>query len=529
VRRFVKTRFTVDSLASERVGNVIDIIINIDIDAKASELILKRKGFLNVDQAVRNIRSISQKCETSTVSRVLLLAIELMSQYSDPDMALNNFERFLVQRNNFEKDMAYFLEKPKSLEMIVGVFSTSQFLSDTLIQNPEYFEWCTNVNEVVKTKSRIAFHNDTEKALELTNDIEAWRSDIRNLRRREILRIALRDLMLNVTLRSITKELSYLAEAIISKVLDKTWEAAKQTFNPELVAACKDNFCILALGKLGASELNYSSDIDLIAVLDDAWVEEASQKEVSGIIEWVLKRFLTDLTEYTKEGFVYRVDFNLRPYGSVGDIFSTQSVVIQYYLESASAWEIQALIKARPVAGSWPVGFEVIYSTYQKARKRFSESEYKQYIQSSRKEAVRRSGLSVTSGLDIKNGEGGIRDIEFLVQCMQVTSPEVSTLRIRSTLDTLRVLTKRKLLKKSAAITLRDAYLFFRRVEHTLQLHQDRQTHALPKQSRQLEVLAKRVLGNDATESQLMKSIKEASEKVSKISQAYFKKGEENE
>lgn len=529
VRRFVKTRFSVDSLATQRVGNVIDIIINLDISQEFAYSILEKKGFVTMSQAIRNIRSISKQGDVSKVSRVVLLAIEMMSHYSDPDMALNNFERFLTQRNTFDADMDSFLKRPKSLEMCIGIFSTSQFLSDTLIQNPQYFEWCTNINEIVETKSRLAFHDDISSALVDMSDIDAWRSNVRKVRRREILRIALRDLMLNVTLRSVTKELSYLAEAIISTVLNHAWISAKSKYDAHLVEACEENFCVLALGKLGASELNYSSDIDLIAVLDDEWVEPEQKKSVAVIIEHVLKRFLTDLTEYTKDGFVYRVDFNLRPYGSVGELFSSQKGLIHYYLDAASAWEIQALIKARPVAGCWPIGFNVVYEAYHKARKRFSLDEYKTYIKSSRKEAIRRSGLSVTSGLDIKNGEGGIRDIEFLVQCIQVASPDEETSHIRATLDALAMLSEKKVLKKKQAKGLRDHYLFYRRLEHTLQLHQDRQTHALPKQERQVSVLAKRILGNQATNADLMKAIKECSENVIDVRDAYFEKGDTHE
>lgn len=529
VRRFVKTQFSVDSLATQRVGNVIDIILNLDVSSEYASSILEKKGFENIDQAIRNIRSISKQGDVSTVSRVLLLAIEMISQFSDSDMALNNFERFLSQRNTFEADMESFLKRPKSLEMCIGIFSTSQFLSDTLIQNPQYFEWCTNINEIVETKSRLAFHDDISSALIDISDGDAWRSEIRNMRRREILRVALRDLMLNVTLRSITKELSYLAEAIISAALNHAWQEMRASFDLDLVTKCEEDFCVLALGKLGASELNYSSDIDLIAVLDDHWVSQEDKKSVADIIEAVLKKFLSDLTEYTKDGFVYRVDFNLRPYGSVGELFSSQNALIQYYLESASAWEIQALIKARPVAGCWPIGFDVVYEAYHKARTRFSLEEYKTYIKSSRKEAIRRSGLSVTSGLDIKNGEGGIRDIEFLVQGIQVASSDESTSNVRATLDALSMLSDKKILKKKHSKGLRDCYLFYRRLEHMLQLHQDRQTHALPKQERQLSVLSKRMLGNSATKSDLMKEIEACSKNVMSIRDMYFEKGDENE
>ena len=162
----------------------------------------------------------------------------MISQFSDSDMALNNFERFLSQRNTFEADMESFLKRPKSLEMCIGIFSTSQFLSDTLIQNPQYFEWCTNINEIVETKSRLAFHDDISSALIDISDGDAWRSEIRNMRRREILRVALRDLMLNVTLRSITKELSYLAEAIISAALNHAWQEMRASFDLDLVTKC---------------------------------------------------------------------------------------------------------------------------------------------------------------------------------------------------------------------------------------------------------------------------------------------------
>jgi glutamate-ammonia-ligase adenylyltransferase len=287
-------------------------------------------------------------------------------------------------------------------------------------------------------------------------------------------------------------ELSAVAEACMQTALERTWQRLAQAGRDGGLEA--EGFCILAMGKLGGGELNYSSDIDLLAVCEPGG--SGGKETAARVMEGVR----ADLMNHTEEGYAYRVDLRLRPFGGSGDLVPTVQGLLDYYRRGASLWEIQAAIKMRPVAGNLLLGHRVVEALHAVLLAPRSPEAIVRSVKGLRAEAAR-VHAATSGGLDVKNGAGGIRDVEFLVQALQlIHAPDAPHLLEGNTLRAVGALEERRVISREQAETLREDYRFLRRVEHALQLLEDRQTHVVPADPDALGALAGRVTraGRDA-------------------------------
>ena len=310
-------------------------------------------------------------------------------------------------------------------------------------------------------------------------------------RRRQLLRILLRDVLGIATLAEITEELSTLADSILEVSYARIRAAlAERHGDPET------GFSVVALGKLGGRELNYSSDIDLMFIYG-----ENGQTSSGVSYAEFFKRVSTTLTEvlstYTPAGLCYRVDLRLRPDGRLGEACISLEGAKKYYETRARDWELQMLIKARVAAGEPEPGREMleaaeprIYSTTLD----FSSVEAVSLTRERIHEKLASRRGRGEQGLDIKLTRGGIRDVEFLVQCLQrLHGGREPWVRHAGTLLALTRLADKQLISQAEYSRLANAYQFFRYLEHRLQFWDDRQTHELPASKPELEALAQRM------------------------------------
>ncbi|MCU1262724.1 MAG: (Glutamate--ammonia-ligase) adenylyltransferase, partial [Bryobacterales bacterium] len=391
----------------------------------------------------------------------------LLESLPDPDEALHFLGRFRRESPRAFEDAS---QSPTALGYLLNVFSYSAFLSEAVILHPG---WLMDLVESPDMHRGLTAGDYTQRLAGLRSA-----RDFAGFRRRQMLRIVLRDVLRLSTLSDTTEELSDLADAIVGAA----WGRIRGDLAPQLG---EDRFSILSVGKLGGRELNYSSDIDLIFVY-------------SGTHGEVFKRAAAALTEtlstYTSEGMCYRVDLRLRPDGRYGEICHSLEGAKRYYQSRARDWELQMLIKARVSAGDVGPGRELlefvdplIYSSSLDFQATESVSEARERIH----EKLQRSQRG---GLDIKLARGGIRDIEFLVQCLQrlhgALEPSVRHGGTRMALFQLR---DKELLSGSEYARLDSAYEFLRHLEHRLQFQEDRQTHTLPSDMEALDVLARKM------------------------------------
>lgn len=386
---------------------------------------------------------------------------------------------------------------PAALRAAVALFSYSAFLSEAVLKSPaRLIEEASSgsLYRVMRTEEYAArleaFLNEGGEEIDPGN--------LARFRRRQLLRIVLRDALGMASLSDVTEELSNLADAI----LDVTYRRVRAGFvaahgEPRLPGGAPCGFSVISLGKLGGGELNYSSDIDLMFVTGGAG-ETAGPSPISNkeFYKKVANRYTALLSGYTADGPCYRVDLRLRPDGTLGEISISLEGARTYYSTRARDWEKQMLIKARVSAGEPEPGaalLEFVEPLIYESSLDFSAveavSETRQRI--GEKLAARRAPAA---GLDVKLTPGGIRDIEFLVQCLQrLHGGREPWVRHGGTLLALFRLRDKDLLSQGEYARLAQAYQFLRCLEHRLQIEEDRQTHTLPSDPDALDLLARRM------------------------------------
>ena len=499
VRGFVDTHLGHGSLGSGSITGVADLVMSWQghsvtpdgADAGGAARVLSRLGFAHPERAAANVvRLASRASDRMEFARLAVLAADELVRQSDPDRALNNWERYVAALDEPGHHYRTLMRQPTRLELLIRIFATSQFLADALVRSPELFDWVT---EPERLRSRRRLQDVVD---ELGED-RFWLPRLRILRRREILRIAIRDYCLQAPVTDVMRELSVVAEAFLHVAVRDL--AAKR---PEV----RKRVCILAYGKLGAEELNYSSDIDLVALYDDRGLAPESNTDLAHGVTELARALGTTLAAHRGEMAAYRVDWRLRPYGSSGELAQSFSSLAAYYAGPANDWEVQALLRMRPVAGNRTVGQDLL----QRARAAFVRLGSDPAVRGARVfagiERLRNLAVAgqaqrrLNQGRDIKSGAGGIRDIEFLVQGLQLQylmqHPE---LVCGSTVMALDGLQRVGVLGAGSAEQLREDYLFLRRLEHSLQVFEDRQVHVLPSSDAALATLARRMMGSGAS------------------------------
>jgi glutamate-ammonia-ligase adenylyltransferase len=433
---------------------------------------------------------------TGLPERVLARIQILLSVVPDPDAALHHLERF---RHHAPAAFDRICSSPRMLRYLITIFSYSTYLSEAILKHPEWLTQIAGSQDLERVLSAEDYERLLASFLATEGENEVPRPlSFAVFRRSQMLRIVLRDALGLASLSDITEELSNLSDAILQVAYERIRGSLVRRHGlPRSAGGQEGRFTVIALGKLGGKELNYSSDIDLMFVYsangETEGPEKISNKE---FFKKVANQCTDVLSTYTAEGMCYRVDLRLRPDGRLGEICISLDGAQSYYKNRARDWELQMLIKARVAAGDREPGGRLldfveplIYSSTLDFKAVESVSETRARI--GEKLAARRSG---PAGIDIKLAHGGIRDIEFLVQCLQrLHGGREPWVRHGGTLFALFRLHDKGLLSGSEYGRLASAYQFLRHLEHRLQFDQDRQTHTLPVESEQLEVLARKL------------------------------------
>lgn len=428
----------------------------------------------------------------------------MLASVPDPVQA----HRFL-HRLELEAPAAFerIVSSPAALRYSIVTFSYSNFLANAVLRYPE---WLLQVATAGDLHRVLSVEEISAKLCEfLGPEASAPPSALAlaRFRRRVLLRILLRDVLGIATLSDVTEELSNLSDVLLEFAYNGIRrELAARHGIPLYVDASGEarecGFSVISLGKLGGKELNYSSDIDLMFVYTAQGytdgVEPISNKE---FFKKVANRYTELLSTYTAEGFCYRVDLRLRPDGQHGEVCISLDGAREYYRNRGRDWELQMLIKARVSAGDRELGRELldfvepmIYSTTTDFRAVESVSETRDRIGEKLAAKPRRASSPAHSGLDIKLCPGGIRDIEFLAQCLQrLHGGREPWVRHGGTRLALFRLRGKDLLSAAEYSRLASAYEFLRNLEHRLQFYDDQQTHTLSADRETMALLAKKM------------------------------------
>jgi len=372
---------------------------------------------------------------------------------------------------------------PEITAQLPFVFTCSEYVARQCIRHPQRFAELVSSGDLQRQYDPDEYHQRVRSSdNEIINEA-ALMKFLRQLRQREMLRIIWRDLTSQADLQEVMQNLSELADACTDYALQKLYDWQAQTFGTPVDAeGAAQQLVVIGMGKLGAGELNLSSDIDLIFAYPEDGETINGPRSIHNV-EFFIKlgqRLNACLSKITEDGFVFRVDMRLRPFGDSGPLVASFAAMEDYYQIHGREWERYAMIKARVIAGDRQRGAELMqmlkpfvyrryvdYSAYESLR------EMKGMIQ----KEVQRKGKEQ----NVKVGAGGIREIEFIGQVFQlIRGGRDSALRQRSIIRVLEHLQAMQVLPVFVVKQLTEAYDFLRRTEHRIQAWRDEQTHNLP-------------------------------------------------
>jgi glutamate-ammonia-ligase adenylyltransferase len=394
------------------------------------------------------------------------------------------------------------LRDPGLLSDALALAAWSPLLATTLAQHADYLSWLARERGQTRVRTREEF-GEALARFALTNSQLDAHALLARFRRRELLRIYLHDIRRSSTLIETTEQLSNLADAALEYALSL---ARQDLENKHGAPQCTDargrtraaSFCIVALGKLGSHELNYASDIDLLFLYSDDGVTtgKGTRGETTNR-EYFIKlaeRIARIVGQPAGEGAAYRVDLRLRPYGRDGALASSLSEAVRYYRETAHAWELQALIRSRAAAGS-----AALYARFHERvlHRIYGQEETVAHALAQvqlAKQKIDRQHTRDSGGFNVKLGRGGIREIEFIAQALQLAhGGRDQWLRAAHTLISLGRLADRHLITERERTELSDAYLFLRMLEHRLQMEHGLQTHSVTDEPTRRALVARRM------------------------------------
>lgn len=379
------------------------------------------------------------------------------------------------------------LSFPSDLEILnqlTRVWACSDFVARSCVQAPGMLADLLTSGDLVTSYTPEDYPNRLNRYLVEVGDEAQLGVVLRRFRRREMVRIAWRDLAGLAKLEEILADLSHLADACIDLALNRLCAWQTERFGtPRNAAGEPQQLIVLGLGKLGGRELNFSSDIDLIFAYPERG-ETDGPRSISNeeFFRRLGQKLIKILNEPTSEGFVYRVDMRLRPFGDSGPLVMSFAALESYYQDQGREWERYALIKARVVAGDRDAGERLLTALRPFVYRRYLDYGAFESLRSMKAmiaKEVERKGLQ----RNIKLGPGGIREIEFIGQAFQlIYGGREPALRERSILRVLDCLAQSERLPPYAVQGLERAYVFLRRTENRLQAWADQQTHNLPRE-----------------------------------------------
>jgi [glutamine synthetase] adenylyltransferase / [glutamine synthetase]-adenylyl-L-tyrosine phosphorylase len=379
----------------------------------------------------------------------------------DPQIATIRLEHLLK-----DKFVQRYLEKMSNinLQIFINLIAYSNFIYRYFCRHPEFIASLCESYALDRNKFETIRHIDT----------------LRLFKYEELLKITWLDLIDKFSYQVVLDRLSVLADCIIIKVMQIVTNGKKYpTYNNLQIP-----FCIFAMGKLGANELNYSSDIDLIFVcLDSDGFDGDIHDYQAGVIDHI-RQFNKIMQDVTEDGFLYRVDLKLRPWGRSGPLVLSVDETEHYYEASTEAWERFAWLRARIVGGDRKLGEDLLQRLQPFIYLRsLSSDDLNRFVQIKNDMSNNREK---SGSWDVKLGKGGIRDIEFFIQMLQIVNAHShAVLKSQNTLIILDHLVKLGFISREEGRDINDSYLFLRRLENRLQMFDEQQVHQLPDDPKQ--------------------------------------------
>lgn len=466
---------------------------------------------LGFNEPSKTVTNLTLLYELLNNTDLVVSLTEIALDCSDPDMALNNLERCsdVVKYEQFLPCIA----NPTHCRQLMLMLGSSSFLTGILCRHSSYLFDLFATGEVDRCKNTAVMYDELCQRLPADADFDQLQTCLRHYKYREVLRISARDLSGVADLVEVTAELSSLAAATLQLACQHCEQLLQAEYGIPLEDIADDahndaqpqqaSFTVFGMGKFGGWELNFSSDIDLIYFYSSSHGSTTGVADATGKIKNKIElhsyfvklseRLTRAIGQVTADGFVFRVDLDLRPEGRSGEMACSLAGAEGYYESWGQNWERSAMMKARPVAGDLDLGEQLLKALQPFIYRRYLDYGMVDDLKQMKSKIDSHQAQQKESENNLKLGKGGIREIEFFTQALQLVyagkNPQV---RERSTLKALLLLRDEGHIPAEDAQTLRDAYIFLRTVEHRIQVVQERQTHNLPTHDNELLSLARR-------------------------------------
>ncbi|HUK55772.1 MAG TPA: putative nucleotidyltransferase substrate binding domain-containing protein [Nitrospiria bacterium] len=523
--------------------NPKDLLLAPRLDAGQAASLLRPYGLKETAKADANLQAMGDDPRARhLLAEILEELLACLARSVDPDQALNYFERFAKASINRIHLFSYLKESPRVLELLAVVFGGSPFMAEILIRDPVFLYWVSDPRILDHERKKRELTRDLADALKHLKT-EPKRLDVlRIFKRKEILRIGVRDLLKRTSVEETGAALSVLAEVLIQKAYEISERVMRREHGVPVHAGpsgkrVRTAFTVLAMGKLGGGELNFSSDVDLVYLYasDREGISRGRTSARAGALtkEEYFKRLSQKITsalgDVTPEGYVYRVDLRLRPEGKMGSLAHSLRAFERYYAARGETWERLALTKAWPVAGARSLGMNFLKRVASFIHGRPFDRKARSEVKRIKERIDQKMSVRGQSRRDVKLGFGGIREIEFIVQSLQASfGKRFPKIRERNTLKALRRLRDHGLLSREEHRDLSAAYRFLRDVENKLQMVSDVQTHAIPVESEDVRACALRMgyrdagPGPDAAVDRFLKDYRDHAGRVHRTFEAVF-------
>ena len=463
-----------------------------DVDRAFDNLNLLRGGKVRGNITERSRRVLAQ---------IAPPFLQYLLESPDPDMALTNAERFLGVVAGRSSFYALLAENQETLRLLAGLFGTSEFLSKILISHPELLESMVARSYASMEKPREVMDEELSGLLLQAEDFEERLDILRRYRNEEFLRIGLNDINGKLTQGSITSQLTWVAEVCLEEAygiaVAELARFGQPTWQHDGVY-CRANLAIIGMGKLGGGELNYHSDLDIIFIYDHQGMTDG-EKQITNheYFAKLAQKLISALSMQTREGYVYKLDTRLRPSGNAGPLVTSLDSFLNYHRNEAQIWERQALSKARVVLGELSLEVSIAAVVRQTVFGSSIDIEGRREIHRLRMRMEHEIAKESAGNYNIKTGRGGMVDVEFIAQYLQLRyGHDYPELRVANTVTALKEVQILRLITDQDAETLLSGYKFLRKLENRLRLLHDHSINDLAGDQRYLDKLARR-LGYD--------------------------------
>jgi glutamate-ammonia-ligase adenylyltransferase len=455
---------------------------------------LTELGFTRADESARHLELLARgpaHAPASPRRRELLerlgpLLLDEIRALADPDLALMNLASFIAAVGARTSFLSLLEEHPATRRVLLRLFASSSHLSTLFIRHPDMLDTLVRSDLVRLRRPAAELERELGGLIAASDDFESRLDAVRAFRQQEFLRIAIADLAGGLELGEVQRELTRLAETVLREAVALARGETSQRHH--VPADLK--LCALAMGRLGAEEMSYNSDLDLIFVYYETGAGAGEREAAARVVQ----KLLAILEARTREGYAYRLDLRLRPSGRAGPLVTSLEGFRDYHRQSSAVWERQALVRARVIGGDEWLGGEV-----ENARQEFvfghvlSGAEIEE-IAAMRVRMEHEIGVEDRHRLNLKQGRGGLVDVEFLTQLMALRyGREFPALRVRGTIALIRAAAESGLMEKTGAADLEADYYFLLQLENRLRIETDQAAWAVPTDPLRLTPLARRM------------------------------------